>query len=151
VDDALLVCDGCHRRIDHCQCRYKPGGKKNVDKKKLSFKERGQAKREEPKPSSATGPKQPPVVMTLPGGVIIKGFAFRITRLDDQGRAVEFELATGNEDSDCVLWASPQFLAKPLPANLLKRVRERIEESIEGPAHVTASREYGMNKLPGEG
>lgn len=105
------------------------------------FSERGKAKLREPKPSSATGPKNPPVVMQLPGGVTVKGFAFRITRLDNQGRAVEFELATGDEDSDCVLWASPAFLAQPLPPDLKKRVLDRIEESIEGRPFITESRE----------
>lgn len=114
------TCEKCTKRIDQCVCRYK----------------RGHVSTKTSKP-----PKNIPTVLQLPGGVTVKGFAFRITRLDAQGRAVEFELATGNEDSDCVLWASPQFLAQPLPDNLKKRVRERIEESIEGKAYVTDSRD----------
>ncbi len=118
------VCERCTKRIDQCVCRYKRG---HVT-------------------ASKTGPKNIPTVLQLPGGVTVKGFAFRITRLDDQGRAVEFELATGNEDSDCVLWASPAFLAQPLPPDLKKRVLDRIEQSIEGPGaeapgYVTNSKE----------
>lgn len=91
-------------------------------------------------PSSSTGPKRPPVVIQLPGGVTVKGFAFRITKLDAHGRAVEFELTEG-EDFDCVLWATPEFLAQPLPADIRKRVLGRIEESIEGKQYVTSGSE----------
>jgi hypothetical protein len=137
------VCEKCTRRIDQCVCRYKPSfaSARTVVPGQAVTYHNEPGKKLMQKPSKP--PKNIPTVLQLPGGVTVKGFAFRITRLDPKGRAVEFELATGNEDSDCVLWASPQFLAQPLPANLLKRVRDRIEESIEGPkSYVEHGKEY---------
>ncbi len=116
-------------------------------------------------PSSKTGPKEPPSQIQLPGGVMLKGYDFRITRVDAKGRPTHFELAVGNTDSDCTLWASPSFMneklpahlsvgntdsdctlwASPsfmnekLPAHLSERYKKRIEDSIEGPERITCA------------
>lgn len=114
------------------------------------FSERGRAKASPTKTSDKTGPKEPPAQMQLPGGVVIKGYAFRITSCDAQGRPTSFELVRGNENSDCVLWASPSFIDQRLPEHLDQRWRRRVEESIEGPgSYDTQERTYTKERAHG--
>lgn len=79
---------------------------------------------------------------------MLKGYDFRITRVDAKGRPTHFELAVGNEDSDCTLWASPSFMNEKLPAHLSERYKKRIEDSIEGPDLATESRTYDVLMNP---
>lgn len=116
-------------------------GRAKAQAKQVQREQAEQGKRE---------PKDPPSVIQLPGGVVVKGFAFRITKVDDQGRPEAFEIARGNEDSDCVLWATPSFINDHLPDKLLHRVRRRIEESIEGPgSYDTQERTYTKERAHG--
>ncbi len=101
-------------------------------------------KKQKPKTdASKEGPKSPPSVIQLPGGITVRARDFRITSVDADGRPKTFELARGNESSDCVLWAADVFLDGKLPDYLEKRMRDRIEASIEGPnaTYVTESRD----------
>lgn len=70
----------------------------------------------------------------------MRGYPFRITAIDAQGRPSAFEVARGNEDSDCVLWASPTFIDEKLPAVLEKRLHERTN-----PQFITKSRSVGIS------
>lgn len=100
------------------------------------FSDKGKAKaqaKKDAREKSSTGPKEAPSSVQLPGGVTIRAFPFRITSVDGAGRPLTFERARGNEDSDCVLWGTDEFLDGKLRADLDLRMRRRIEESIEGP------------------
>lgn len=66
-----------------------------------------------------------PEVLQLPGGVRVRAFDFRVTRVDAQFRAVAFELAEPGTDSDCVLWAHDAFLGDSLRRDLRERLQER--------------------------
>ena len=69
--------------------------------------------------------KSPPKTLNLPGGVKVRAFDFRITRVDAHNRPVAFELAEPGTPSDCVLWAADHFALRPLPPELLGRFYAR--------------------------
>lgn len=90
------------------------------------------------RPSSETGPKTPPAVLNLPGGRVVRGYDFRITNVDAEGRPTAFERAERNTDSDCVLWALESFVGEPLPAELHRRMVSRQSgEVIDEVAYTT--------------
>lgn len=77
-----------------------------------------------------TGLASVPSQLQLPGGVTVKGYDFRITRLGPDNEPLAFELVTDGSDSDCVLWAATYFVEQPLPETLLRRVRDRVREDL---------------------
>ena len=78
------------------------------------------------RPQKKPALKKVPGTLNLPGGVTVRGFDFRITKLDERNRPVAFEIVhDGSGDSDCVLWAAEFFVNQGLPPDLLQRVRAR--------------------------
>ena len=93
--------------------------------------------------------KSPPKTLNLPGGVKVRAFDFRITRVDAQNRPVAFELAEAGTPSDCVLWAADHFVLQQLPPELLERFHARSQFQ-RGPKQYFKTRSLGPTTINGE-